>query len=393
MKARRLSVSICAALLLQAAAVQAAEQKVLPPGYSPDMDNEEAGLWMQIDKVETATKTAPNIVRDEKLNAYVSGVICKLAGEYCPSLRVYIIDTPDWNASCWPNGMVWVNTGLLLQMKNEAQFAFVLGHEITHYLHRHSLERLRNEVNTRGFLAVFDLATAGIGVGVGVNTRGLISVANDVGAYSMIAFSRDNERDADEGGFKLATQLGYAPQEAPAIWETMMAENKADPHFSRSAFFSDHPGEEERATNSAKWAQQIAPSRSDWVTNEDAYHAATAPFIRRWIEEELALARPDRSIAIFRRLAANMPSQGIYQYALGEAYRKRNQKNDAAAAESAYRGALATQDAPAEAWRGIGLLAMKAGRNADAKDAFTQYRTKLPEASDKAMIDFYLTQL
>jgi tetratricopeptide (TPR) repeat protein len=173
----------------------------------------------------------------------------------------------------------------------------------------------------------------------------------------------------------------------------MVAQNKADPHFSRVAFFSDHPAEEERAANNAKWAAQILPTRTDWVTNEDAYHAATAPFIRRWIEEELGLGQPDRSIVMFRRLAANMPSQGLYQYGLGEAYRKRNQKNDAAAAENAYRGALACPDAPAEAWRGLGLLEMRTGDTAKAKQAFTQYQAKMPDASDKAMIDFYLSQL
>ena len=36
---------------------------------------------------------------------------------------------------------------------------------------------------------------------------------------------------------------------------------------------------------------------------------------------------------------------------------------------------------------------MKAGDNAAAKDAFTRYRAMLPDADDKAMIDFYLTQL
>jgi predicted Zn-dependent protease len=275
---RKLLLSSCAALLLFAADAQAADQNILPPGYSPSMSSEEAGLWMQFDKFEAAVKTGPNIVRDEKLNAYVSGVICKLAGEYCPSIRVYIVDTPEWNAFCSPNGMVEVNTGLLLQMKNEAQFAFVLGHEITHYLHRHSLDGLRNKVNTTGFLMVFDLAAAGAGVGVGVDPRGLISLANDIGAYSLIAYTRDQERDADDGGFKRATSLGYSPNEASAIWEAMIAENKADPNFSRSAFFSDHPGEEERVANNTKLAAQIAPTRTDWVTNEDAFHAATALF-------------------------------------------------------------------------------------------------------------------
>jgi predicted Zn-dependent protease len=383
----------CAAWLLLPAGAGAADNKVLPPGYSPDMSSDEAGLWMKMDKEEASLRTAPNIVRDEKLKAYVSGVICKLAGDYCPSIRVYIVDTPDWNADCAPNGMVRVFTGLLLQMKNEAQFAFVLGHEITHYTHSHVVEGWRNKVRTTGFLAVADLALAGAGVGVGVDPRGAISLVNDAGSYSMISFNRDQERDADHGGFERTTALGYSPNEAPAIWENVVAENKADPNFHASAFFSDHPGDEERVANNAKWAAQIAPTRTDWVTNEDAYHAATAPFVRRWIEEELALAHPDRSIAILRRLAANMPSQGIYQYGLGEAYRKRNQKNDAAAAENAYRGALATADAPAEAWRGLGLLAMKSGDNAKAKEAFTQYQAKLPDASDKAMIEFYLSQL
>lgn len=366
---------------------------MLPPGYSPDMSSDEAGLWMQVDKIEATIKTSANLVRDEKLNAYVTGVICKLAGDYCDSTRVYIVDTPVWNASCYPNGAVVVNTGLLLQVKNEAQFAFILGHELTHYMHRHTVEEMRKRVNTAGFLAVFGIAVAGIGAGVGADTSGVYSMANTIGALSLMSFSRDEERDADDGGFKLATALNYAPDEAPAIWVAEVETEKADPNFGRSLFGSTHPASEERAATLAKLAAQTKPSRSDWVTNEDAFQAATGPFLGRWVEEELALGQPDRSISILRRLAASRPSVGIYQYGLGEAYRKRNEKNDLAAAENAYRGALATPDAPPEAWRGLGLLAMKAGRNAEAKDAFTQYRAKLPDATDKAMIDFYLTQL
>lgn len=391
---RRVLAFSCAAWLLAAPAARAADtDAALPPGYSPNMSSEEAGLWMQMDKEEAVLKTSANLVRDEKLNAYVSGVICKLAAEYCASVHVYIVDTPVMNAYCAPNGMVVVYTGLLLQMKNEAQFAFVLGHELTHYVHRHTLERLHKVVNTTGFLAVFGIAMAGVGAGIGANTSGATSLANTIGGMSIMSFSRDEERDADDGGFKRATALGYAPQEAPAIWNTVVEEDQSDPNSRHSAFFSDHPGSAERAVTLAKLADGVQTSRNDWVTNEDAFRTATAPFMRRWIEEELALGEPDRSIIIFRHLAANVPSEGIFQYGLAEAYRKRNQKNDLAAAENAYRGALATANPPPEAWRGLGLMAMKAGNNAEAKDAFTQYRAKLPDASDKAMIDFYLTQL
>ena len=206
-------------------------------------------------------------------------MICKLAGDYCPSIRVYIVDTPAWNASCYPNGMVLVNTGLLLQIRSEAQFAFVLGHEITHYTHRHVVDELRKKVNTAGFLAVFGLAMAGVGAGIGANTGGLTSVANAIGGYSLISFSRDEERDADDGGFKMATSLGYAPQEAPAIWLAVLEDEKAVPDTHSRAFFSDHPGSQERADTMTKLAAEVTPTRNDWITNQDAFHAATAPFI------------------------------------------------------------------------------------------------------------------
>lgn len=367
---------------------QAADRYVMPPpGYTPDMSTDEAGIWMQVDKAEANIKTSPQLIRDEKLNAYVGGLVCKLAGEYCPSIRVYILDVPEFNAYAMPNGAVVVYTGLLLQAENEAQLAFVLGHEITHYLHRHSLEHLRLAVNTSGFLAVFGIAAAGAGVGL------LGAAANVAGVSAIYANSRDEERDADDHGFRIGTRNGYAPGQAPAIWRFVAEEEKAAPDRSRSLFLADHPESSERMSTLQKAADDASPTRSDWIINEDAFHAVTDSFIGDWVTAELAKGRMEQSIVMFRRLAANLPKRGIYQYGLGEAYRRRNQPNDANAAASAYQGALACPDAPAESWRGLGLLAMKGGDKSAAKDAFTQYRAKAPDAGDKAMIDFYLTQL
>jgi beta-barrel assembly-enhancing protease len=378
----------CAALLSLPAVSQAADRYVMPPpGYSPEMSSDEAGIWMQVDKAEANLKTSPQLVRDEKLNAYVGGLVCKLAAEYCPSIRVYILDVPEFNAYAMPNGAVVVYTGLLLQAENEAQLAFVLGHEITHYQHRHSLEHLRMAVNTSGFLAVFGIAAAGAGVGI------LGSVASLAGVGAIYSNSRDEERDADEHGFMIGTRSGYAPGQAPAIWRFVAEEEKAAPDHSRGMFLADHPESAERMNTLQKAADAASPTRSDWIVNEDGFHAVTEPFAAKWVAAELAKGRIEQSVVLFRRLAANLPSRGIYQYGLGEAYRRRNQANDVTAAASAYRGALACPDAPVESWRGLGLLAMKSGDNAGAKDAFTQYRAKSPEADDKAMIDFYLTQL
>ena len=149
-----------------------------PPGYTPDMSTDEAGMWMQVDKLEKDIQSSPARIRDEKLNAYVQGLVCKLAGEYCGSIRLYVMEVPAFNAETLPNGAMVVWSGLLLRSENEAQLAFVLGHEITHYLHRHSLERMRRIVSTSGFMAVFGIVTAGAGVGL----IGLAANAAAVGA-------------------------------------------------------------------------------------------------------------------------------------------------------------------------------------------------------------------
>jgi len=358
-----------------------------PPGYEADMSGDEAGLWMQVDKAEAALKVAPNIVRDPALNAYVQGLVCRLAGEYCDTLRVYIVETPEFNAAAMPNGAIMVNTGLLLRMQNEAQLAFVLGHEITHFLHRHTLEHMRMAVHTGSVLAVIGLATAAAGVGYAG------SAVNTLGVGAIYSNSRDEERDADANGFQIAMNKGYAPDQAPAVWRFMVAEDKAREHSGRIAFLADHPQSEERLATLQKAADSARSTRSDWTENADLYRKIATPFLSRWIEDELARGEPRESVVLFQRLSAADPANALYQYGLGEAYRRRNMKDDAPQAIAAYRAALACAEPPAEAWRGIGLVAMKSGDRPQAKDAFTAYRAHAPDAADKAMIDFYLTQL
>ena len=43
-----------------------------------------------------------------------------------------------------PSGMMIVNTGLLVRVRNEAQLAAVLGHEAGHYFRRHALDLHRD---------------------------------------------------------------------------------------------------------------------------------------------------------------------------------------------------------------------------------------------------------
>ena len=57
-------------------------------------------------------------------------------------LRFYTVTSPEVNAFATGQGMVFINVGLMAQVENEAQLAFIISHEIIHYYRSHSFETL-----------------------------------------------------------------------------------------------------------------------------------------------------------------------------------------------------------------------------------------------------------
>ncbi len=57
-------------------------------------------------------------------------------------LRIYTVKSQEVNAFTTSQGMIFVNTGLVAQVENEAQLAFILSHEIIHYANNHSIQTL-----------------------------------------------------------------------------------------------------------------------------------------------------------------------------------------------------------------------------------------------------------
>ena len=132
----------------------------LKAGERPTLDSDEAGLWMAMDRVEANLRTSGRIIADPALNSYVRTLVCRLTPPHCDGIRIYVVQTPHVNASMAPNGMMQIWTGLLLHAENEAQVAYVLGHEIGHYVRRHSVQQFR-DLRTKAAASVFFTTLAG----------------------------------------------------------------------------------------------------------------------------------------------------------------------------------------------------------------------------------------
>jgi len=385
---RRLAALACALPLLCAQAI-ADDVAPVTPGYRPAVDTDEAGLWMMSDQAEATMKSSPLLVKDPGLNAYVKGVACKIASEYCADMRIYILDIPYFNAAMAPNGSMQVWTGLLLRVHNEAQLACILGHEMSHYMLRHTVAEWRRARDTTGAMAVVAILTAGAGVGI------VGSLANLVALNSLLSYSRDEERAADANGQDLVYKAGYDPSQCAALWRAQMTEENAEPeHADTFQFLKSHPASQERLdTMQQRAAQMVAAANGRLQVGADILHAATAPFRGEWLREEIARSHFAQSLAVIQNLQADEPNSGLLQFYLGEVYRERNAPDDPARALTAYRAAVADGNAPPEVYRGLGLTEMKSGDKTDASTDFRHYLALAPAADDHAMIQYYLTQL
>lgn len=61
-------------------------------------------------------------------------------------LRFYTVKSPSVNAFATGQGMIFVTTGLVAQVENESQLAYVVSHEIVHYYRKHNMEVLTRRI-------------------------------------------------------------------------------------------------------------------------------------------------------------------------------------------------------------------------------------------------------
>lgn len=346
----------------------------------PDITTDEGGLWALMDREETRLRRSPFVIRDAALRDYVQGIVCRLGGDHCPDVRAHLIHTPLFNANMAPNGMMQVWTGLMLRMENEAQFAAVLGHEIGHYLSRHTLERLR-DMKSRSAFGQF---------------IGLLGLVGAVGQLALLAsafgYTRDQEREADRIGVQLMHKAGYDAAEAGKVWGSLLAEIKARPGSDQelsSPMLATHPSPVERQETLAALAKQYPGG----TTNQDAWQEKIKPFRREWLLEEIKRGQHEESIALLSRMIASISTQPDFIYARGEIYRLRAKEGDLEAAIADFRAAAALGGEPPETHRGLGVIYRVRNQYADARASFQHYLDIAPGAPDTLMIKSYMEEL
>ena len=147
----------------------------------------------------------------------------------------YVVDSKEINAFAAPGGFVFVTTGALKLMKNEAQLAGVLGHEIGHVAKYHSINGIRQTLIAQGVV---------VGA-VGQSASQLTQLGANLAANLILKHGdRGQELESDRLGAEYAYALGYDPRELGGFLDALSQESGETPAW--LTWFSDHPGTNDR---------------------------------------------------------------------------------------------------------------------------------------------------
>lgn len=198
-----------------------------------------------------------------ELQALLDRVVAALGSTAGPlQARVLCASVP--NALALPGGVIGVTSGLLRALETENQLAFVLGHEVGHFLHRDHLRSLGRSVGVGVVLqAVLTIAA--------VNADDVVVATTD---GALKAHGRGQEIDADRSGLEALLALyGHAGGGEEVL--TLLAELGHESWVDGLDFTRTHP---------------VGERRGQALRNEIAERGAASQGLQTSLSDRLALA-------------------------------------------------------------------------------------------------------
>jgi predicted Zn-dependent protease len=312
---------------------------------------------------------------DPAAQTYLDGVIRQLHQvSHRPNLPVdfTLESASEPNAWALP-GHTAMNRGLLQHLENEAQFAFVMGHEMGHVAARHSAQRQSRSTVGGGVLGVLGAAAdvAGLG-GLGDVAVGVAGAGTRV---LLLRYDRAQELQADQLGALYMARAGYDPQEAVRSHQVLnqaidahlanLGKRRTDPGM-MAQILSTHPRHEQRVAELETYIRGL-PAAEQRVQ-------ADGRFAERWLRQTEPIRRLAPAYAHYDRAklafvqaaqAAEQRQSAIVTQKLGTAQRE---------IDAAIRIADQAQFATLQGY----LLAVQ-GRRGDARAAFSRAVSLYPD--------------
>jgi predicted Zn-dependent protease len=342
-------------------------------------DEEEQMIWRRAQEELDAINDSGMLYQDVEIENYLNRIAAKLHANSISSdfsFQIKVIKDPSLNAFAFPNGAIYIHTGILARMDNEAQLAALLAHEIVHCTHRHSLRTLRS---------IKDRTQAN-----NARVRELAQLLGITGSItSTSGYTRELETEADRVGLDLTVKANYDPREILNLFELLKQEIELE-GIEEPYFFGTHPNVGQRIENVNNWLAEKYHGKITGIKNTDVFQSKISRLVLDNARLDLRQGRyfvAQRAVEKF--LAIKQDDARAY-FLLGEIFRQRGRQDDAAAAIKNYEKSISLNPSFPEPHKAMGLIHYKDGEKGLAKKYFESCLLLSPETIDRAYIQGYL---
>jgi len=202
----RLKTVSCACLVLAAVLLSA------PPAW-PITVQEEEELSREVMRY---VRKHFDMVDDPYVQDYVNRVGARILAAMPPqpfAYRFFVLKADDYNAFATPAGYIFIYSGLMKDLDSEEELAGILGHEIAHVSCRHISQKIERSkkigmATLAGMAAGILLGAGGAGTAAQAVTAGTMAATQSI----ALAYSREDEMQADQLGLTYLAQAGYSGQ-------------------------------------------------------------------------------------------------------------------------------------------------------------------------------------
>ncbi len=194
---------------------------------------------------------AASIISDTEIESVIGELIAPItAAANIPHANIRIVDDDNFNAFVMGGTDIYIYTGLLTRVRTPNALRAVVAHELGHTIGGHMAQmsaRMETEMKRTMIIQALGVGLMLAGGNPSLGAGALVG-ATGIARQSMLSFSRDEERVADDMGFDLMVRAGYNPNGFIDVFNQMndmtaVIESKINPNA------INHPLTSERLKN------------------------------------------------------------------------------------------------------------------------------------------------
>ncbi|MEN6620476.1 MAG: M48 family metallopeptidase [Smithella sp.] len=173
--------------------------------------------------------------KDEELNHAIEQIVARLniSGSSHYEFKVFVVNSPIFNALALPGGNIIVFSGLLEKIESPESLAAVLAHEMQHIKKRHITKRVIKDSSTGVMLSAVS----------GDVTGSMLYGMKMARTLATLSYSRQDEEEADAEGIKMMIAANLDPEAMVSFFQTIKEKNA---ELKVPQYISTHPDTEQR---------------------------------------------------------------------------------------------------------------------------------------------------